>query len=161
MQTSNRVITARCSKHSIVSSDLARNTRHSTLARYSRGRVTRSMRDVRFHQNCTVYCKTLSKALAEIGKTVAETLSLPNVSPCSPYNVGKLKVGNIFVSKIGSHALFVADLQFCACLIGKSMFLVLETSHTFDTGQTMKHCFRNKKACEFVLKHFFFPRSKI
>ena len=43
------------------------------------------------------------------------------------------KLANIFVRNIGlSHlvALVVADLQFCACFIRKSMFLVLETMET-------------------------------
>ena len=48
---------------------------------------------------------------------------------------------------VGSHALSDADVQFCACLIGKSMFLVLETC-----GLTRKHCFRNKNVSEFVWK---------
>ena len=59
----------------------------------------------------------------------------------------------------GSHALFVADLQFRARLIGKSMFLVPEKLET--CRQTKKHCFRNKNVSELVWKHFSFPESKI
>ena len=51
------------------------------------------------------------------------------------------------------YALFVADLQFCVCLIGKSMFLVLESLGKI-CGQTMKHGFRNKNVSEFVWKNF-------
>ena len=51
------------------------------------------------------------------------------------------------------HALFVADLQFCVCLIGKSMFLVLESLGEI-CGQTMKHGFRSKNVSEFVRKNF-------
>ena len=53
-------------------------------------------------------------------------------------------------------AVFLSYLEFCTCLFGKSMFLMLETCE-----QTRKHYFCNKNVSKFVWKHFCLLGSKI